>query len=91
MLSTINTPLVAGGMAQEKDMSLTKVKALRGFRASIDNVFRDVKAGEVVSLPDLLAISVISSNKAQRYINESSSPDKDETDEPSKRRGQHAR
>lgn len=70
-------------------MSLTKVTALRGFRASVDNVFRDVREGETVSLPDHLARSVISSNKAKLYI-EPPTKDEGDTDEPSKRRG-HAR
>lgn len=46
-------------------MSTKKIKALRGFRGLVDNQFREVKAGEFVTVAELFARELVHSRKAE--------------------------
>ena len=60
------SPLIAGSFIQEGPMGVKTVKAIRGFYYD----GKQIKVGDVITVPSLFAIGIIAVNKAVEVIAE---------------------
>lgn len=60
------SPLIAGSFIQEGPMGVKTVKAIRGFYYD----GKQIKVGDVITVPSLFAIGIIAVNKATEVIAE---------------------